>query len=895
MKETVAMAILRGTTADDILANLPGDDIIIGGTGIDTATFLGQHIYYDIFENEQGFLFISGPEGTDQLKFIERLEFSDVIISINVGEQSSEFQVDTSLNSSITPKGVTLPSGFLISYFENIDETPFDLSATIYGVDQSISISVNNEGPPISFGGRFDEAIERYDLSSNINGDIIFSWVGLPGLESIQYRIFTPKTPNSDVHKLDINGIVQPASHISTSADEFGNFAILHVERLTVRVEGTNSFRESTEVFVNIINSDGVVVMDNLNILTISGNRTVDPVIEYIGNGDYYVVWQTSGDGLSNVNAAVLSSLSGDLGDVFTVNQFLTGQQSNPDIATIDDGKAIVTWTSFASHDGDKGGIFAQILDIQGNKIGQEILINTTTEGTQAFSVVEGLIGGGFVIAWASGPTNHVSYNTIRARLFDNNGQSIGSEFIVSGDEAFLLKTPAIVAHNDGGFIVTWGSPDSEGFGTSIFSKIYDETGTPIEQGYETTIFDVKDPKIGGAPGDDIFFGIEGSNEFCGGTGIDLIDYRGERGGSGVNLDFRLERAFDTFGNTDKLHSLENAFGSHYGDQLIGDIASNLMAGKSGNDYLFGHDNNDELHGNSGDDVLEGGLGSDLLNGGSGNDTASYAIAAGSVGVNLTKGVANDGEAGTDTLIGIENAVGSAFNDVLIGDSGANTLIGGDGFDRLDGRGGDDRMEGGAGDDIYTVREIGDVVVEGAAEGTRDRINALVDFTSPDNVEFLVGKFSSVGLNLTGNSGRDRIAGANKINSPDTILGLGGDDRLAGLVGDDVIDGGAGNDRIFGNSGDDILIGGFGDDVITGQFGNDVIVFQRGDGADRITDFNHRGDDTVDVTDFNTDFAALQRQMSMQGVNLFINLLNGDSILLESIGLSPITADDFIF
>ena len=41
-------------------------------------------------------------------------------------------------------------------------------------------------------------------------------------------------------------------------------------------------------------------------------------------------------------------------------------------------------------------------------------------------------------------------------------------------------------------------------------------------------------------------------------------------------------------------------------------------------------------------------------------------------------------------------------------------MIGGGGVDRLDGRAGDDVMAGGAGNDIYTVSDVGDVVVEDA-------------------------------------------------------------------------------------------------------------------------------------------------------------------------------------
>jgi len=50
-------------------------------------------------------------------------------------------------------------------------------------------------------------------------------------------------------------------------------------------------------------------------------------------------------------------------------------------------------------------------------------------------------------------------------------------------------------------------------------------------------------------------------------------------------------------------------------------------------------------------------------------------------------------------LIGIENLLGSNFNDVLTGNTLANTLSGGAGTDTLNGGGGNDILIGGAGKD----------------------------------------------------------------------------------------------------------------------------------------------------------------------------------------------------
>lgn len=73
----------------------------------------------------------------------------------------------------------------------------------------------------------------------------------------------------------------------------------------------------------------------------------------------------------------------------------------------------------------------------------------------------------------------------------------------------------------------------------------------------------------------------------------------------------------------------------------------------------------------------------------------------------------------TDTLalapgVSIENANGSRFGDVLLGNAGANVLSGGDGDDLLDGRGGNDTLLGGNGKDLFRISH-GVVTADGGA------------------------------------------------------------------------------------------------------------------------------------------------------------------------------------
>ncbi len=110
---------------------------------------------------------------------------------------------------------------------------------------------------------------------------------------------------------------------------------------------------------------------------------------------------------------------------------------------------------------------------------------------------------------------------------------------------------------------------------------------------------------------------------------------------------------------------IENAFGGSGSDTITGNDANNVLGGGGGNDTL---------HGGNGDDVLGGDAGADVLDGGAGTDWASYNDATAGVVADLLVSSLNTGTAAGDSYISIEALEGSAYNDSLRGDNGANMI-----------------------------------------------------------------------------------------------------------------------------------------------------------------------------------------------------------------------------
>ncbi|GKS68043.1 hypothetical protein W03_00470 [Nitrosomonas sp. PY1] len=226
-----------------------------------------------------------------------------------------------------------------------------------------------------------------------------------------------------------------------------------------------------------------------------------------------------------------------------------------------------------------------------------------------------------------------------------------------------------------------------------------------------------------------------------------------------------------------------------------------------------------------GSSLLNATVGNDNLIGTTGNDTVNYASATGPVTVSLNITTAqNTVNSGMDKLIGIDNLIGSKFNDRLTGDSDDNVIQGDAGNDVIRGWSGADTMLGGAGNDTYYVENAGDVVTE--------QSNAGIDLVS-SNLSYTLG-LNLENLTLTG---------------PNEIDGVGNElnNKLIGNIARNLLSGNAGSDILKGGGGDDYLSGGSGKDTLTGGTGKDTFFIGSTDAFDTITDFSVAGDDIIEL------------------------------------------------
>lgn len=388
-----------------------------------------------------------------------------------------------------------------------------------------------------------------------------------------------------------------------------------------------------------------------------------------------------------------------------------------------------------------------------------------------------------------------------------------------TGDDTYVVSQVGdLVMESPGEGVDTVRSSISYTLGSDVENLTL--TGTAALSGTGNALANV----LMGNSGNNILDGAAGADTMVGGLGNDtyLVDEANdvvvESAGEGVDL-------------------VKSSV-----DYILGANLENLTLTGVSNTNATGNTLDNTLTGNAGDNVLNGGGGSDKLLGGLGNDT--YIID------NTTTLVTEAANSGTDTVLASVDTilVSNVENLVLVGSANlngtgntlANTLTGNSGDNVLNGGSSADMMVGSLGDDIYVVDNVGDLVLENAAEGI-DTVRSSITYTLGMNVENL--SLSGAGsINGTGNS------------LDNTLIGNAGANTLTGNDGNDTLDGGAGADR---------LIGGIG---------NDTYWLGRGYGFDTVTE-NDATAGNIDVARFDATVATDQLWFRKVSNNLEVSII----------------------
>lgn len=311
-------------------------------------------------------------------------------------------------------------------------------------------------------------------------------------------------------------------------------------------------------------------------------------------------------------------------------------------------------------------------------------------------------------------------------------------------------------------------------------------------------------------------------------------------------------------------------FASRGKNLVFGSPGAESLSANSSDSAIYGLEGNDSIAGSSGADILDGGAGVDTLVGADGDDTYMVDDAADVV-------VENAG-AGADSVYSSTSYALAANVENLIltgtdassgtGNELANWMQGNAAGNTLDGGAGADSLLAGAGDDLYIVDDLGDFVVENAAEGS-DTVHSSVWYTLTENTENLVltgtaaisGYGNSLANWMQGNAADNTLDG--RAGADSMLAGWGNDTYFVDDLGDLVVeDAGQGIDSVYSsvsytlteNTENLVLTGG----EATNGYGNGLANWMQGNAAANLLDggagadslLAGAGNDTYMVDDF---------------------------------------------
>ena len=552
----------------------------------------------------------------------------------------------------------------------------------------------------------------------------------------------------------------------------------------------------------------------------LAGNDTIT------GNGNTRLLYINATGGVSiNLQGGTATGDASVGTDTFTgVNSISGGNFNDTYIATgfVEINGTFNTFQGMGGNDTITGNGNTQIQYLSATGVSINLQGGTATGdasvGSDTFTGVYSVMGSNFADVYNATNFTGISLGTY------NEFQGFAGNDVITGNGNTQIQyfgaTAGVTVDMQAGTAIGDTSVDQDTFtgvnsvaGSNFNDALYGDGGTDLLSGFGGNDL------IDGRGGNDVLTGGTGADRFvyADGYGADIItDFNRTEGDvmdvTGVSGIFTFSdiqsRATVISGNTvidfggGNTLTLSGVTSVQQSDFVF----NGPITGTPGPDVLLGTSQADAIFGLAGNDRLQGFAGNDQLDGGLGFDRAVYLDATGGVTVNLAAGTASGAGVGTDTLVGIEGAVGSDFADTFnaAGFTG-DTLTPGTpiGFNEFEGRGGNDLV-------------IGLTSSQGALLTRVSYVNATagvsVNFASGTaDGDASVGHDTFVGAgvaNVSGSAFADVLTGGNNPNG--TV------ETFDGRAGNDIINGGGGFDRADYNL-DPLVTTGIKVDLAIGQ------------------------------------------------------------------------------
>ncbi|GAB5418130.1 MAG: hypothetical protein Crog4KO_32100 [Crocinitomicaceae bacterium] len=276
---------------------------------------------------------------------------------------------------------------------DNQDGDGFGVYAQVYNADHSVRV------PEFQVSGS-TIADQRFpDVAMNSDGTFFVTWQTNEDDASSGYgwdidrRIF-------DIDGNTITGVGRVNS--SVSGDQIRPSVAASDDYFVVGYMTHPADSSVSHIEGRFYQSNGAAVSSSIDIDISPGNQLAHVDVGIDNDNNAIFVWQADGqDG--DGKGIFMSGLQQPSTVIFAptqVNTTTAENQQEPSVAVDSAGNAIIVWSSF-EQDGDHYGIYGQLVNTAGTSSGSEMLINTSTSGSQDHAkVATSRQGDRFVVTW---------------------------------------------------------------------------------------------------------------------------------------------------------------------------------------------------------------------------------------------------------------------------------------------------------------------------------------------------------------------------------------------------------------------------------------------------------------------------------------------------------------
>jgi Ca2+-binding RTX toxin-like protein len=442
-----------------------------------------------------------------------------------------DFQGESSLSALADGRFVVAWSDYSQS---GADASFYGVRAQMFNADGSPS------GAEFQVNGAYDGDQRSPSVTALANGRFVVAWTdgSLVGADKSSYAV-RAQVFNADGSKfgreIQANTTTTSAQwKVSLEALSDGRFVAVWDD-----YSQTGADTSAYSIRGQLFNANGSKSGNEFLVNTTAVADQTGAHVTALTAGGYVVAWSDYSQSVDDpthyaVRAQVFNADGTRRGSEFLVNSTTADYQGDPRLSALNDGGFVAVWSDYSQSSEDSSGyaVRAQRFDANGHRLGIEFGVPATTWGDQFDPTVATLADGRFVVAWTDFSQTGADSDlyAARAQVFQADGSRDGDEFLLATTTAGDQHEIALTVLADGRLMASWTDSSGTGGDTSsaaVRGQVFDPreaairlVGTGLADQWVGTQW--ADTLLGGA-GNDHIRGGAGNDLLSGGLGADTL------------------------------------------------------------------------------------------------------------------------------------------------------------------------------------------------------------------------------------------------------------------------------------------------------------------------------------------------------------------------------------